>query len=357
MKGAIFVALHGNFMIDYSGNTCLVCEKKFVEEDDIVVCPICGTPYHRDCYQKVGECVNKELHESGESWQPDFDSTKAQPDPRSAYELKDKECSSCGILNYHSSENCVSCGTPLNEGSVKQKTNTNNNPYNNTNNQGAYPPPPFGFGVNPFDPLGGVNATEMIEDGISYGEMSKLVERNTMYYMPVFKRLKEQKKNKFNIFAFLFTGAWLLYRKQYKSGIVLTIAMFAMYLGQTFTTLYLLLPTLNDLYLQAGIDPNSAGSFQSTFSAMQFADSTQMVLMSIPGFLSIAMFVIMIIMGNIGNKIYMKSCIGTIKKTKRNTKSVEEYDRVIAQKSGVNTSIAYCILVCYFLCTYLPLLL
>ena len=40
-------------MARYTGNHCPVCEQEFTDNDDIVVCPDCGTPYHRACWQKV----------------------------------------------------------------------------------------------------------------------------------------------------------------------------------------------------------------------------------------------------------------------------------------------------------------
>ena len=55
-------------MADYTGAECLSCGKKFESGDDIVVCPECGTPYHRECYLKEGKCINTELHENGQSW-------------------------------------------------------------------------------------------------------------------------------------------------------------------------------------------------------------------------------------------------------------------------------------------------
>ncbi len=41
---------------------CSLCNEKFDEGDDIVVCPDCGTPYHRSCYKENGSCVNSENH-------------------------------------------------------------------------------------------------------------------------------------------------------------------------------------------------------------------------------------------------------------------------------------------------------
>ena len=45
-------------MSNFTGSKCIICENEFNDNDDIVVCPECGTPYHRECYQKEGKCVN-----------------------------------------------------------------------------------------------------------------------------------------------------------------------------------------------------------------------------------------------------------------------------------------------------------
>ena len=57
-------------MNDYVGCVCSVCNKPFAAGDDIVVCPECGTPYHRACYQAAGGCVHEAQHAEGYAWQP-----------------------------------------------------------------------------------------------------------------------------------------------------------------------------------------------------------------------------------------------------------------------------------------------
>ena len=49
-----------DFLAHYTGVHCPVCDKKFTDEDDIVVCPVCGTPHHRACYQQEGRCAFEE---------------------------------------------------------------------------------------------------------------------------------------------------------------------------------------------------------------------------------------------------------------------------------------------------------
>ena len=46
----------------YDNQKCPVCGELFKEGDDVVTCPICGTPHHRSCYKKLGTCANESLH-------------------------------------------------------------------------------------------------------------------------------------------------------------------------------------------------------------------------------------------------------------------------------------------------------
>ena len=55
-------------MPNYENYKCPVCNKQFTKDDDIVTCPECGTPHHRECYNLTGHCVNKGLHASGYSF-------------------------------------------------------------------------------------------------------------------------------------------------------------------------------------------------------------------------------------------------------------------------------------------------
>ena len=55
-------------MFNYNGCICDVCKQTFTPESDVVVCPECGTPHHRDCYKELGHCVNVEKHSSGFEW-------------------------------------------------------------------------------------------------------------------------------------------------------------------------------------------------------------------------------------------------------------------------------------------------
>lgn len=49
-------------MFLYENDICPVCSKPFEKGDDIVTCPECGTPHHRECYKDFGGCKNRSLH-------------------------------------------------------------------------------------------------------------------------------------------------------------------------------------------------------------------------------------------------------------------------------------------------------
>ena len=89
----------------YTGCQCIICQKLFEDSDDIVVCPECGTPYHRSCYQSTGKCINQPLHAVGGSWQSIQDEHRRK--------LGGIECPHCGYVNLPDAKTCMSCDLPL----------------------------------------------------------------------------------------------------------------------------------------------------------------------------------------------------------------------------------------------------
>ena len=52
----------------FENKLCPFCRARFTDKADVVVCPICGTPHHRVCYEIRGKCGLENLHESGFVW-------------------------------------------------------------------------------------------------------------------------------------------------------------------------------------------------------------------------------------------------------------------------------------------------
>ena len=48
--------------MNYKIYKCPVCNIQFDDDADVVVCPECGTPHHRECYIQNGKCINADKH-------------------------------------------------------------------------------------------------------------------------------------------------------------------------------------------------------------------------------------------------------------------------------------------------------
>ena len=205
--------------MNYINEKCIVCNKKFKDGDDIVVCPECGTPYHRDCYNKEGKCVNTELHEKNEAWKP-----AAEREIDNALPKDKIVCEFCGHENPPLALFCDNCGFPLsslekhNENMrVKKEWQNNGNPDGRA---GERPSEPSAFDVtiHPFiinfsNLLCGLNP-EGDYGGVRLCERADYVENNTQYYLPIFKRIKDTGRSlSWNFAAMLFPEFYFCNRK------------------------------------------------------------------------------------------------------------------------------------------------
>ena len=185
-------------MPKYIGQKCISCGKTFAEGDDIVVCPECGSPYHRECYKNEGKCVNFTLHELNREWQPAVI-------PVTAEEPTERVCANCGEKNSPDASFCKNCGVPL--GATP--------PTTAPKVQGGIPGAPVDrqYGLPPFVNVSTVSADTDV-DGNTVGEYSDYVGAKFFYYIPKFLRFsKTGSKISFNFAALFFTPFWFAYRK------------------------------------------------------------------------------------------------------------------------------------------------
>ena len=206
--------------------------------------------------------------------------------------------------------------------------------------------------------MGGVSPAEVLDTGVSFGDASKLVKQNTAYYMPVFRYMKQTGKNKFNFSAFLFSGAWMLYRKQYKYGAIVTAIMFALFIALQAVCYLVWLPMYTQLAQQAGVDLTTQAGITTeqsiVISQLLAQDPLNLFCFYLPLVIVAAMLVVMLIVGFRGNKMYMRHCIRTVRKVKA-TGNDGDPNNTLDARGGVNTSIAVCLFVCYMLIVNLPL--
>lgn len=357
-------------MLDYIGVKCPVCGVPFQEDDDIVVCPECGAPYHRECYHQAGECIFEDLHKEGKEWAP----PEAPKPPEADAEIKDRECPKCGLLNSHSTLFCNRCGTfllepaPLNRNTVtgdnpfsQGNPASQQNPYANEDSEGNPSAPPFTaqppfragvpFGPAFFDPMGGVSPADELDSGVTFGDASKLVRQNTGYYMPVFRYIKQTGRNKFNVSAFLFSGVWMLYRKQYKWGAIITSLMFFLYLALRGAFAFFAYPTMAALAIQAGYDPAQLYLFTNeqvqVISALAAQNGWDVLKIASPYIVLALMFICMLIVGIRGNKMYLKHCITTVRTIKAEGTDGEP-GMTLQEQGGVSPTVALVIGIIFF---------
>jgi len=181
----------------YTGETCLICKNIFNENDDVVSCPECGTPYHRNCYKEKKRCVNEALHASHGSWMAENFTQKAADNNVHV-------CAKCGCPNSPEAESCRMCGTFLSEKSISDEPE---------NSQGSAV-----FGDPEINEFFGFDANETMDsdNSITLGEMADYVKSNRFFYIISFKKLKDAAaKVSLNIIAFLIPEYFFASRKMY----------------------------------------------------------------------------------------------------------------------------------------------
>ena len=80
--------------IDFEGKKCVVCSAYLFPEDDVVFCPTCGAPHHRECYKNLGHCGLEELHGTENEY---TDKKEEKSKPESINEEGQENV--CGIRN------------------------------------------------------------------------------------------------------------------------------------------------------------------------------------------------------------------------------------------------------------------
>lgn len=175
--------------MNYSGKICDGCREPLENGDDIVVCPICGTPQHRSCYEKNHKCVNEYLHSTGFVWtDPDEEKKKSEP---------------VSVQNETTQ--------PAQDQPEKQPSFVQATPQNMES--------VFMRGVlyDPKDDIGKVRVSEAAD----------FIQNSSPRYIHKYmKQKKSGRKLSWNWAAFFFSPFWFFYRKLYKAGaIFLTISV------------------------------------------------------------------------------------------------------------------------------------
>lgn len=287
--------------------SCVVCKAYLFEEDDVVHCPVCGAPHHRECYNKIGKCAMEEFHGTENEYKkPEISSEIAEET-----ESETVTCGICGEKFSKDEPKCPKCSAPQ------------------FSKIGSF---------QVFDFLGGIPEDFKIEEDVTANEVKKFVMANTHRYVPKFAALNKSNKASWNWLAFLFPACWLLSRKMYKSGIVVSLL--------TIISSFLSYPLSN--YLMTSMPSGTyAETMKWLMEKMPEIDPKITLLATIGSFLFLTL---RIIFGIFGDWFYKKHTIKTIREIKSNS---EDIDFDFHKKGGVNTLL---FMISFMAIEYLPII-
>lgn len=174
--------------MNIEGRKCVVCSAYLFDDDDVVICPECGAPHHRECWNSVGKCKLHELHGTENQYKYEAEEKETQDESKETESSK-LICHGCGAELEPDSNFCPYCNLPVGEGIPNLQFSA-----------------PIAYR---FDPK------EELEDGVTVGEAAKVVAVNGFRYIPKFKEFKKGKKASWNWSAFLFPHGWYAFRKMY----------------------------------------------------------------------------------------------------------------------------------------------
>ncbi|MEG0664340.1 MAG: RING finger protein [Clostridia bacterium] len=245
-------------MSKFIGSICPVCEKEIQKEEEIVVCPICGAPYHRECYKIENKCLfENTLHQENKDYELKYPEKEKKENSQTTYD-EYNQCPRCGAKNPSNGIYCNVCGSPLDTEFAKQsQQNGTQSPFN------QIPYSPFG------SPFAGIDPEEEIA-GEKAKDITGIVKINTQYYLPVFKLIDGKRiKYKFNFSAFLFPSVYFLYRKVWYMAIlslVITLCLNSI----TFIDMF--------YYIATGLPAfNTTQTFSTVLSALSFFNFGYMI--------------------------------------------------------------------------------
>lgn len=286
-------------MYQFTGCPCSVCGKSLTDTDDIVVCPDCGAPYHRACYEKQGACVYAGKHGAGFEWTP----------PASA--RSERRCPNCGASNPEDAARCSHCGFTFEAGPTPP-------PRVDANRQAQQSAGGFNYARLYQEAQGGgywqssaASADEPI-DGISAEDWAAYLGPASPSYLRDFAQMQKYgRKSSICFSALLFGPLYFFYRKAWKPA----FAFLAV-------DLLLNLPALLELLVL------SESAFAPAISSSSLLFLAQLA--------SIASFAVMVLSGMFAKYLYRRSAAGRIRRIEAEFPEKAQREAVLRAQGGVS---------------------
>lgn len=290
-------------MFYFEGSKCSRCSAEFTENDDIVACPVCGSPHHRTCYTEHGGCANEALHEEGYSWKRDSSSAGEEDEAASSKTF----CGVCGAENTAGRLYCFNCGKPLFDDEAGAETVDSN-------------------GYDIYD-------RECIQD-VPIGDLKRFMGNSGALYVPLFYQMDRMKKKvSFNFLGLFAPTFWYFSRKMYLHGIGIVLFnlvsyAFSLLNYDAYMKIYNASFNLDAAALEAAMEQNpyvAAGFI--VFGLMSYA--------------------IAILSALFCNKIYMNWSLRKIKRIRKAKKDNEQYHKALEACGRSNIAIVIVLMLVY----------
>ena len=284
---------------------CAFCKAILFDDDDVVYCPECGAPHHRECYQSLGHCAREEYHRR-EDLPAEEETSPAEPDRDNIV------CPSCGLTCRRGTPFCPRCNARLSED-------------------------PSAAPADEYDPYNGVSPEESI-DGVSVTEMASYVRVNTRRYLPCFQKLSATgHKCHWNWGGFVFGHTWLFFRKCYLHGLgallftVVAYLMMCPLLANGYRAYYAIFGSLTAEELQQA----TGSPVYMDRLASEFFQTTElwMVLLFYLGILSL--IAIHVVIGLLGDRVYLNHSVEKITAIRANDE-IDNKLQAMLLTGGVN---------------------
>lgn len=297
--------------MNYLKEKCPVCEKEFTQEDDTVVCPVCGTPHHRECYESLGRCKNEALHSEGFEWTPSNTNETVQAENDGHQIIF---CPNCGRENPASEPVCLNCGERL---------------YNNLNGSAPRPVMLPNMQNEQFsDNVIRISPDDTIGDN-KVSDVAEFVQLNANRYIPKFYKMeKTGKKLSFNWASFFFSPYWFFFRKMHVTGFI--IMLISILITGVCTT--------DRVTAFTKEYTNAVGQYYAgEISDEEFAEiSNKIVELPEIAVMSVSGFAIKLFCGLFGNYLYKKKVEKEIGDCRQNASSPEEYRFMLFKRGGIS---------------------
>lgn len=292
-------------MPKYYGCPCEGCGEPLTLKDDIVVCPDCGAPYHRTCYEKLGRCIHSPAHAAGYEWHFPYQDAEL------------RTCPSCGERTLRSEETCRCCGAAL-PPETEADEQLNDRKAAQDEQHGGFDYERFyrQYEQQTMDPLhrnlqAAFGKDELI-DGIPSSDWMDYIGKAAPIYLNDYSRMQLQRTKVSMCFpALIFGPFYFFYRKAWKPAFAFLAA-----------EMVLAIPTVLDL-MQITESPLTAGLSTG-------------VLVVLSRIVSLLSFVLVLVRTLFAKWLYRKSAAEHIRRIRKEFPDAEKRRAVLAAQGGVS---------------------